>query len=91
MRFKVNHWNYFLFLSTCFLSFGNGQEIDSVWFPANNFTYCNEGQFNVSSVTRYFDVSTSTYRFNFTSTSNMTVTNLNQQGSSKLSYKFLLL
>lgn len=89
MRFILNHhWNLFIiYVSTCcFLlpSLGNAQQdtIDSVWFPANNFTYCNQQeQFDVLSVNRYFDVKTSTYYFNFTSTSNMTVTNLNQQGS----------
>jgi hypothetical protein len=84
MRFKINlHWSLLFLLVLTFISVGHAQ--DSVWFPlnSNNFTYCQQGQFNVSSVNRYFDVKTSTYNLEFTSTSNMTVTNLNQQGSSK--------
>jgi hypothetical protein len=59
-----------------------GQDIDSVWFPPENFTYCDQGNFSVSSIDRYFDVNTSTYKLNITGLSNITMTNLNQQGTS---------
>ncbi|KAI9275015.1 hypothetical protein EDC94DRAFT_654432 [Helicostylum pulchrum] len=88
MRFRLN----LVLLLISWTPLRNAQSIDSVWFPDNNFTLCSQGQFDVLSVNRYFDVTTSSYSFNFTSTSNTTVTNLNQQGStyssSKMEIKF---
>ncbi|KAG2232410.1 hypothetical protein BDF21DRAFT_464711 [Thamnidium elegans] len=88
MRFLLN----LVLLLILWTPLRNAQSIDSVWFPSNNFTLCSQGQFDVSSVNRYFDVTTSSYSFNFTSTSNTTVTNLNQQGStyssSRMEIKF---
>lgn len=81
MRFRLN----LVLLLISWTPLRNAQSIDSVWFPDNNFTLCSQGQFDVLSVNRYFDVTTSSYSFNFTSTSNTTVTNLNQQGSSNFS------
>ncbi|EPB81406.1 hypothetical protein HMPREF1544_11895 [Mucor circinelloides 1006PhL] len=61
-----------------------------MWFPSTNFTYCYQGEFNVSAVTRYFNVKTSSYHLNFTSTSNTIVNNLNQQGSTSAASMFEL-
>lgn len=84
MRF-INHLNLLLFTIIWFIfPLRHAQEIDSVWFPATNFTYCNQGQFQVSSVNRYFDVEKSMYKFNFTTTSDINVTNLNEQNTSNL-------
>jgi hypothetical protein len=84
MRFFVNQLNLLILLLLCVLPFRQAQSPDDVWFPPTNFTYCNnDGRFTVSAVNRYFDVRNSQYKFNFTSISNTTVNNLNEQGSSK--------
>lgn len=58
------------------------QSIDSVWFPSNNYTYCNSrGKVNVTSITRYFDILTDTYEFSLTGSTDINITNLNDQGS----------
>lgn len=91
MRFITSHLN--LLFIICWFPLRHAQEIDSVWFPADNFTYCNGGEFQVYSVNRYFDLEKSVYNFNFTSSSNINVTNLNGQETSKsptLFYTYLL-
>lgn len=85
MRFISDHLNLLvliLILVTA-IPHRDAQTLDDVWFPSANFTSCYQhGAFNVSAVTRYFNVKTSSYHLNFTSKSNAVVNNLNQQGSS---------
>lgn len=82
MRFIVNQLNLVILL--CVLPLRQAQSLDAVWFPPTNFSYCDNGRpFTVSAATRYFDVRNNQYKFNFTSISNTTVNNLNEQKLSK--------
>jgi hypothetical protein len=84
MRFISDHLNLLLFILIITVTPSRqAQPLDDVWFSSTNFTYCYQGEFSVTAVTRYFDVMKSSYHFNINSTSNVTVNNLNQQGSSK--------
>lgn len=85
MRFISDHLNLpvLILILIAVIPRRHAQTLDDVWFPSTNFTSCYQhGEFNVLAVTRYFNVKTSSYHLNFTSTSNATVNNLNQQGSS---------
>ena len=84
MRFISDNLNLLLFiLIFTVIPSRQAESLNDVWFPSTNFTYCYQGEFDVTAVTRYFDVMTSSYHFNINSTSNVTINNLNQQGSSK--------
>lgn len=84
MRFISDNLNLLLFiLIFTVIPSRQAESLNDVWFSSTNFTYCYQGEFDVTAATRYFDVMTSSYHFNINSTSNVTINNLNQQGSSK--------
>ncbi|GAN03053.1 conserved hypothetical protein [Mucor ambiguus] len=93
MKFISDHLNLlvFILILVTAIPHRHAQTLDNVWFPSANFTNCyQQGAFNVSAVTRYFNVKTSSYHLNFTSTSNAIVNNLNQQGSTSSASMFEL-
>lgn len=81
MNILISAFTTILFL---FLHQVNAQALDNVYFHDNsNFTYCYQSHFTVTDVTRYYNVKNSSYFLNFSSTTNVNVSNLNQQGTSK--------